>query len=327
MRTVPLGWCRAAGHEDGVGPGAGFDQDLVANLLGHAEPIPVAHGQRLADPAVREDAARDFILELDHDPQDVVPTGPVEGISEPLEAGDDGVEQPGVHQGAEHVTHVRVLPRPGHGRLVADAAFLGEAVHHDGDVHGQAGACLREAGGLQDTRGADATGRQHDDVTAGREGLRPQGACNTCDVAIFDQDALDAGTRPQVRAGRDRLVHVFGRVPFGLATSKHTPGPHTPLEFRPRWTDEFELGLPIITNRAARAIRVEPGRAAPRAAARISSSSTVSETSRSMSTRYLSLTRQAGRPQPQYMLVAPPTIGGRTMFSPSSVNSRLRRSE
>ena len=31
--------------------------------------------------------------------------------------------------------------------------------------------------------------------------------------------------------------------------------------------------------------------------------------------------------QPQYMLVAPPTINGRTMFKPSCVNSRLKRSE
>ena len=80
--------------------------------------------------------------------------------------------------------------------------------------------------------------------------------------------------------------------------------------------------------RAASATRVEAGPRSSSGNALIPNSFTVSLTWGARSILYFFLSQSGGwAAQPQYMLVAPPTIMGRTMFNPSRVNSKLPRSQ
>ena len=130
-----------------------------------------------------------------------------------------GIEQPGIDQRAEHVADFGVFPRPGHGRLVADALLFDEAVDHHRDVHGHAwpppGGSRRLAG----CAGCRCRRPPARPFGLGGEGLAGQPACDAHGVAAFDQHPVDAGPGAQVGAGRDGLVHPFGGVPLGAAAA------------------------------------------------------------------------------------------------------------
>src|SRR6266540_476767 len=130
----------------------------MADLFGstHAWAIMVRH--RLADLAIRENASRDIILELDHHPKGILPAWPGQGILWSLQAVDQWIEQPRVNQRTQHITFLQVFPRPGHGRLLPIPESCDRAVYHNRDVHRHPLTGLlkgRYIRGLEDARRAD----------------------------------------------------------------------------------------------------------------------------------------------------------------------------
>jgi len=166
-----------------------------------------------------------------------------------LEGVDERVEQPGIHQGAEHVSFVQVFPRPGHGRLVPDAALLDDAVHHHSDIHRHALTGLFETRGLQDARCADPASGQDDRPGPRGERLPAQASLHSHCASFLDQHALHARPGLQVAPGSDGLVHVFGRVPFcAAAAAQHALG--AAVEFvGARRFHEFQLRFPGVAQR------------------------------------------------------------------------------
>ena len=215
------------------------------------QPLPVARRQRLADLAVRVDAAGDFVGQLDHHPQQVVPARPCQRVFWPLERVDQRVEQPRVHQRAEHVARIAIFPRPRHGRLVADAARRPLAVDHHRGIHGHPLPRTAQPRCLQDARRADTACRQDHFVRPQHKRFAGPLAGDTDRVAVLDQHPLDARLCPQIDAGRDCVVHVLGGAPLRAAAAAQHTGCAAVKMVGARRLHELVLRTPVVAQRLA----------------------------------------------------------------------------
>src|ERR1041385_2594242 len=221
----------------------------MADLFGsaHARAVMLSHG--FADSSIGENASRDIILELDHHAERILPARPGEGILYTLERIDQRIEQPRVHQCAQHIAFIQVLPRPSHGRFFPDSLSMDGAIDHDRNVHGHALPCSSEhrTRGLQDTWRADTSCREDDSVCMRREGFSIQPTFDSNDMSILRQHTLDTRARAKITSRRDRLIYILCRAPLRMAATTQHAFRATIKLFSASRLHELELRFPVVS--------------------------------------------------------------------------------
>jgi hypothetical protein len=186
-----------------------------------------------------------------------------------------------------------------------------------------------DAGGAQQHGRAEPAGGDDDAVGARTvEAAAAAPAADAGNGAALDEEARGARARPERGAGGDRVVHELGGV--HLAPQRQPIRQRAPQSKGCARAGSMNLSCgrhSMPSERPASAMRVEPApRSSGGSGATCSSAASSAASCLDVDAVALTQPRGGGAEQPAYMVVAPPTMSGRTMFRPSFVKSSARRS-